>query len=67
MEKEFCPVCGNHTLQRIAMTVNDDGSIQYFMSRRKPVNLRGLRVCRQVLEATYGFSALICLHGIKNY
>lgn len=43
MEKEFCPVCGNHTLQRIAMTVNDDGSIQYFMSRRRPVNLRGLR------------------------
>jgi len=43
MEKEFCPVCGNHTLQRIAMTVNDDGSIQYFMSRRKPVSLRGLR------------------------
>jgi len=43
MEKEFCPVCGNHTLQRIAMTVNEDGSIQYFMSRRRPVNLRGLR------------------------
>ncbi|XP_074646707.1 RNA-binding protein NOB1-like [Tubulanus polymorphus] len=43
LEKEFCPHCGNHTLQKLTMTVNEDGSIQYFLSRRKPMTTRGLK------------------------
>ncbi|XP_046550595.1 RNA-binding protein NOB1-like [Haliotis rubra] len=43
MEKLFCPHCGNHTLKRIAMTVQDDGTIKYFFSRRKKLSSRGLK------------------------
>lgn len=44
MMRDFCPHCGNQTLQRISMTTNDDGSVQYFMSRRKMLTSRGKRV-----------------------
>ncbi|XP_013380649.1 RNA-binding protein NOB1 [Lingula anatina] len=43
MMKAFCPNCGNQTLQKIAMTVGDDGSVHYHLSRRKPVTARGLK------------------------
>ncbi|OWF37986.1 RNA-binding protein NOB1-like [Mizuhopecten yessoensis] len=41
--KEFCPTCGNNTLQKVTMTVEDDGSIRYFLSRRRPVSTRGTK------------------------
>ena len=44
MRKEFCPNCGNKTLQKLSMTVDDDGSIRYCLSRRKPISARGLKV-----------------------
>lgn len=43
VEKTFCPHCGNKTLTKVSMTVNDDGSIKYFLSRRRPVNTRGTK------------------------
>ncbi|KAK7919209.1 hypothetical protein WMY93_010493 [Mugilogobius chulae] len=33
MEKVFCPHCGNKTLKKLAVTVNDDGSIQMHFSK----------------------------------
>ncbi len=44
MTKEFCSHCGNQTLQKVSMTVNDDGTICYCLSRRKPISTRGLKV-----------------------
>ena len=44
VQKLFCPHCGNKTLTKVSMTVNDDGSIRYFLSRRRPVNTRGTKV-----------------------
>ncbi|XP_069114071.1 RNA-binding protein NOB1-like isoform X1 [Argopecten irradians] len=41
--KEFCPSCGNNTLQKVSMTVEEDGTIHYFLSRRKPVSTRGTK------------------------
>ncbi|KAJ8313205.1 hypothetical protein KUTeg_009246 [Tegillarca granosa] len=41
--KQFCPWCGNNTLQKVSMTVEEDGSIKYFLSRRKPVSTRGTK------------------------
>ncbi|KAL5021881.1 hypothetical protein ScPMuIL_001036 [Solemya velum] len=41
--KVFCPHCGNKTLQRVSMTVNEDGSIVYFLSRRKPISTKGMK------------------------
>ncbi|KAJ8302934.1 hypothetical protein KUTeg_019330 [Tegillarca granosa] len=41
--KQFCPWCGNNTLQKVSMSVEEDGSIKYFLSRRKPVSTRGTK------------------------
>ncbi|XP_045193353.2 RNA-binding protein NOB1-like [Mercenaria mercenaria] len=43
VEKTFCPQCGNKTLTKVSMTVNDDGSIKYFLSKRRRMNLRGTK------------------------
>ena len=44
LEKQFCPHCGNKTLGKVSMTVNEDGSIKYWLSRRRPMNTRGTKV-----------------------
>ncbi|KAH3769925.1 RNA-binding protein NOB1-like [Dreissena polymorpha] len=43
VQKLFCPHCGNKTLTKVSMTVNEDGSVRYFLSRRRPVNTHGLQ------------------------
>ncbi|WAR12767.1 NOB1-like protein [Mya arenaria] len=43
VQKLFCPHCGNKTLSKVSMTVNEDGSIRYFLSRRRPQNTRGTK------------------------
>lgn len=41
--KEFCPSCGNNTLQKVTMTVEEDGTVRYFLSRRRPIGCRGTK------------------------
>lgn len=41
MHKQFCPKCGNKTLKRVSVTVNDDGSQQIHISTRKALTGRG--------------------------
>ena len=43
VQKVFCPHCGNKTLTKVSMTVNEDGSIRYFLSRRQ-ISKRGKKV-----------------------
>ncbi|XP_049339243.1 RNA-binding protein NOB1 [Astyanax mexicanus] len=44
MNKTFCPHCGNNTLKKIAVTVNEDGSLQMHFSRNpKVLNPKGKR------------------------
>jgi len=44
MEKVFCPHCGNKTLKKIAVTINEDGSINmHFSKNPKVMNRKGLR------------------------
>ncbi|XP_063336718.1 RNA-binding protein NOB1 isoform X2 [Pelmatolapia mariae] len=44
MNKAFCPHCGNRTLKKLAVTVNEDGSMQmHFSKNPKVLNPRGLR------------------------
>lgn len=44
MNKKFCPNCGNKTLKKIAVTVNEDGSLHFHFSKNpKVLNPRGLR------------------------
>ncbi|XP_040266102.1 RNA-binding protein NOB1 [Bufo bufo] len=42
--KMFCPSCGNKTLKKIAVSVNEDGSLHMHFSRNPKVfNTRGMR------------------------
>ncbi|XP_074142196.1 RNA-binding protein NOB1 [Sminthopsis crassicaudata] len=44
MTRIFCAHCGNRTLKKVAVTVNDDGSLHMHFSRNpKVLNARGLR------------------------
>ncbi|KAM9410812.1 RNA-binding protein NOB1 [Pholidichthys leucotaenia] len=44
MSKVFCPHCGNQTLKKVAVTVNEDGNVHMHFSRNpKVLNPRGLR------------------------
>ncbi|KAM3877258.1 RNA-binding protein NOB1 [Diretmus argenteus] len=44
MNKMFCPHCGNKTLKKIAVTVNEDGSIRMHLAKNpKVLNPKGLR------------------------
>ncbi|XP_067905329.1 RNA-binding protein NOB1 isoform X2 [Heterodontus francisci] len=44
MNKTFCPSCGNKTLKKVAVTINEDGSVHmHFSKNPKVLNARGLR------------------------
>ncbi|XP_064016278.1 RNA-binding protein NOB1 [Pogoniulus pusillus] len=44
MTKVFCPNCGNKTLKKVSVSVNEDGSLHMHFSRNpKVLNPRGLR------------------------
>lgn len=43
MSKEFCPICGYKTLDRVVVTVDSDGNKTY-RERRFPKSTKGLRV-----------------------
>jgi RNA-binding protein NOB1 len=41
MDKQFCPKCGNKTLKRVSVTLNEDGSQEIHISTRRPLNTKG--------------------------
>ncbi|XP_062327918.1 RNA-binding protein NOB1 [Osmerus eperlanus] len=44
MNKAFCPHCGNKTLKKIAVTINEDGSMQmHFSKNPKVLNPKGMK------------------------
>ncbi|XP_056134436.1 RNA-binding protein NOB1 [Lampris incognitus] len=44
MNKVFCSHCGNKTLKKLAVTINEDGSVQmHFSKNPKVLNPKGLR------------------------
>lgn len=44
MTKVFCPSCGNKTLKKVAVTLNDEGKQQIHINFRKPISKKGKRV-----------------------
>lgn len=45
MNRVFCGHCGNKTLKKVSVTINDDGTLHMHFSRNpKVLNPRGLRV-----------------------
>ncbi|XP_060131996.1 RNA-binding protein NOB1 isoform X3 [Zootoca vivipara] len=62
MTRLFCPHCGNKTLKKVAVSVDDDGSIHMHFSRNpKVLNPRGLRVSSSALGSSVlmGFPHLL--------
>lgn len=44
MNKSFCPNCGNNTLKKVAVSINEDGTMQMHFSRNpKVLNPKGKR------------------------
>ncbi|XP_002413180.2 RNA-binding protein NOB1 [Ixodes scapularis] len=43
MTKQFCPGCGNKTLKRVSVSVDEDGTTRLFINYKKPINIRGTR------------------------
>ncbi|GFV00072.1 RNA-binding protein NOB1 [Trichonephila clavipes] len=41
--KVFCPNCGNSTLKRVSVTVNEDGTKRIHINFKKPIPIRGTR------------------------
>ncbi|XP_033125297.1 RNA-binding protein NOB1-like isoform X3 [Anneissia japonica] len=41
--KVFCPKCGNKTLTKVTVTVDEDGTQRYHLSSRRAINKRGLK------------------------
>jgi len=41
MDKKFCGRCGNKTMKRVSVTLNNDGSQQIHISTRRPLSKRG--------------------------
>nr|CAG4649422.1 EOG090X07WR [Scapholeberis mucronata] len=39
--KVFCPKCGNQTLKKVAVSLNEDGTMQIHISSRKKLTARG--------------------------
>jgi len=45
MNKSFCPNCGHDTLKKVAVSVNEDATMQMHFSRNpKVLNPKGKRV-----------------------
>ena len=43
MTKAFCPSCGNKTLKKVAVTLNEEGKQQIHINFRKPISKKGKR------------------------
>eukprot|EP00331_Platyophrya_macrostoma_P008465 CAMPEP_0176431578 /NCGR_PEP_ID=MMETSP0127-20121128/14888_1 /TAXON_ID=938130 /ORGANISM="Platyophrya macrostoma, Strain WH" /LENGTH=449 /DNA_ID=CAMNT_0017813597 /DNA_START=65 /DNA_END=1414 /DNA_ORIENTATION=+ len=41
MDKQFCPTCGNPTLAKLSVHVNNDGTMTFFRKKNKVFNNRG--------------------------
>lgn len=40
-QREFCPACGNHTLYKIQVKVDNTGNVKYMEPKHRRFNLRG--------------------------
>lgn len=41
MTKQFCPKCGNNTLKRVAVSLDENGKMQVHINARRPLTARG--------------------------
>uniref|UniRef100_A0A0B6ZEV6 Nin one binding (NOB1) Zn-ribbon-like domain-containing protein n=1 Tax=Arion vulgaris TaxID=1028688 RepID=A0A0B6ZEV6_9EUPU len=41
--KQFCPHCGNKTLKRLSTTIEEDGSVRYWLAKNYTIRTRGTK------------------------
>lgn len=49
MTKIFCPNCGNKTLKKVAISLDDNGKQQIHINARRPLSAKGKRVCVKII------------------
>lgn len=45
MTKIFCPHCGNKTLKKVEVTLDENGKQQIHINFRRPLSAKGKKVC----------------------
>lgn len=45
MTKVFCPYCGNKTLKKVEVILDEDGKQQILINFRRPLSAKGKKVC----------------------
>jgi RNA-binding protein NOB1 len=50
MTKKFCPKCGNDTLNQVAVSVNEDGSVKLHIDYERLKSTRGLRKQQKTIK-----------------
>ncbi|KAL1491123.1 hypothetical protein ABEB36_011766 [Hypothenemus hampei] len=43
MTKEFCPKCGNKTLKKVSVSLDENGKLQIYINTKKPLSTRGTK------------------------
>lgn len=50
MTKIFCPHCGNKTLKKVEVTLDENGKQQIHINFRRPLSAKGKKVCVLILN-----------------
>lgn len=50
MTKKFCPKCGNDTLNRVSVTVKEDGTLKLHIDWQKLNSTRGLKRIQKTIK-----------------
>lgn len=53
MTKIFCPNCGNKTLKKVAISLDDNGKQQIHINARRPLSAKGKRVCVKIITKEF--------------
>lgn len=56
MDKKFCHHCGNDTLRKLSVSINEDGTMKYYLSKRRPKLYKKVRFCYNfIIRVDYTF------------
>lgn len=53
MTKIFCPHCGNRTLKKVEVTLDENGKQQIHINFQRPLSAKGKRVCYTISDTIY--------------
>ncbi|GFT30202.1 RNA-binding protein NOB1 [Nephila pilipes] len=59
--KVFCPNCGNKTLKKVSVTVNEDGTKDIYINFKRRLPTRGLRYCMPLPKGgKHSMNPIVC-------